>query len=113
ANLIVGNHFGADPLASLICFAATVNLRDRLLECRRLGPRVRLGCAGGEGELDLLEAEKRVARVGHADLALVDQVEDVEAAGNLDRAYQLSRVELGHNPFELGVLQLLELDPIE
>ena len=66
-----------------------------------------------EVDRDLLEAEHRVARIGHADLALVDQVEDREAAGDLDRADQLAGLHLARRGLRAAVLQLLEPDPAE
>src|SRR5690606_21659365 len=104
---------GSEAGGGAIRFAAAANLRHRLLEARDALARGFFGRALGELERDLLEADHRVARIGHADLALVDQVENREAIRNLDRTDDLTGALLPRSLLALRSLQLLQAVPAE
>src|SRR5690606_679231 len=110
---LIADDLGPETGGGAIRLAAAANLGHRLLEARDALARDFLGRALGELDRDLLEADHRVARIGHTDLALVDQVENREAARNLDRTDELTGAELPRDLLELRILQLLQADPAE
>jgi hypothetical protein len=112
ADVVAGDHLGADAGGGLFGAAAAAH---RLAEPGKLvdplGRGVAVG-AGREVDRDLLQAEHRVAGVGHQDLAGIGERDDREAARNLDRIADRADRDLADDLGEL-VRQLLGADPAE
>src|SRR5690606_3810664 len=110
---LVGDDLSAEAGGGGLRLATPAYLRHRLLEVHDALASLLLGNALRELDRNLLEADDCIARIGHADLTLVDQVEDRESSRNFNRPDKLARAKLAGDLLELRVLQLLEADPAE
>src|SRR5690606_31631469 len=93
--------------------STSANLGHAFLEAHDALARCIFGRSLGEIDGNLLEADYRITRIGHANLPLVDQIEDREAARNFDRSDELAGRELARRLLKLRILQLFQPNPAE
>src|SRR3546814_20179989 len=94
------NHVRAQIGGDVIGRAASLNFAGSGSECACLCRCLRLRGSSRESDAELLEAQQGVPRIGCQDFPLVDDIENREAAGKLDRPGDLADMHIARG--EIG-----------